>query len=79
MRLWDKAFEGMLKALPQGYRWRQRVRSVSLKPGKTVICIVISTNKNEKDIARAQDMDMIKKVHNILQTRLPPGWFRPAR
>jgi len=41
------------------------------------MCIIIGSNKTPKDLARAQDMALIRNVDKAIGTRYMPGWFLP--
>jgi len=41
------------------------------------MCIVIGSNKTPKDLARAQDIALIRDVHEAIDTRYIPEWFLP--
>ncbi|KAF8994576.1 hypothetical protein BDQ17DRAFT_1430959 [Cyathus striatus] len=77
MVIWDRGFKAMLQALPQEYRRRENIMSVSFGQDREIMCIVLGSNKSQKDIERAQDLDMIRKVADALHPHLAPGWFRP--
>jgi hypothetical protein len=46
-------------------------------PNSSSMCIIIGSNKTPKDLARAQDMALIRDVHKAIRTRYLPDWFPP--
>jgi len=46
-------------------------------PDSSAMCIIIGSNKTPKDLARTQDIALIRDVDNAIRTRYLPGWFPP--
>jgi hypothetical protein len=51
---------------PRGIHWN----------GSSAHCLIIGSNVTKEDLARAADVELINKYHNVLRTKNPPGWFR---
>ncbi|TFK34782.1 hypothetical protein BDQ12DRAFT_738011 [Crucibulum laeve] len=41
------------------------------------ICIIVATNKNEKELKQAQDVKKIEYVRRMLGLGYPPEWYQP--
>lgn len=69
------------------HSWRKLRRSVRAQfncpttaielPDTSSMCIIIGSNKTPNDLARAQDMTLIRSVAEAICTRYLPGWFPP--
>ena len=73
--LWEQfAWREILRRLPPG----RRMRGIYWED-TCAQCFVIGSNVTKEDLARAADIELIDKYHNVLRTNDPPGWFKLYR
>ena len=68
------AWREILRRLPPG----QRTRGIYWED-TCAQCFIIGSNVTKEDLARAADIELIDKYHNVLHTNDPPGWFKLYR
>jgi hypothetical protein len=69
------ALPGILHQLPPDYR---RYAVVSLD-GAHVLAVVVATNRTTEDLARAEDLEMIRRVQQVMGVSQPPAWYIPQK
>jgi len=70
------ALPAILRRLPHDCR---RIAIVPLGTGATCYSVVVATNKTGEDLARAEDLEMIQNVAQVMGATEPPAWYRPQK
>jgi hypothetical protein len=66
----------ILRRLPPDCR---RIAAVPLGGGAAAFSVVVATNKTAEDLARAEDLEMIQNVQQIMGASQPPAWYIPQK
>ncbi len=49
--------------------------AVRLESGFAAMFFIIGSNETPEDLARTQNMTLVKDIYDLIRTRHPPGWF----
>jgi hypothetical protein len=70
------ALPAILCRLPPDCR---RIAAVPLGGGAAAFSVVVATNKTAEDLARAEDLEMIQNVQQVMGASQPPAWYIPQK
>jgi hypothetical protein len=70
------ALPAILSRLPPDCR---RIAAVPLGGGAAAFSVVVATNKTVEDLARAEDLEMIQNVQQVIGASRPPAWYIPQK
>ena len=69
----EHAWRILRRSVPAEYKCHSK--AVRFPRTSAATCIIIGSNNTPEDLARTQDITLIKNVHKAIRTREPPDWF----
>jgi hypothetical protein len=71
-------FEGICSRLPHNH-CRLTIIHNPMATYLQLMCIIVGTNVNAKDMETTQDAKLIKLLYDTIDMGNPPGWFYKRR